>query len=256
MKKTKSCICVAFADQKGGVCKTTTTLAFASYLTKEGYAVLTIDLDPQGSFSKRAGVTEGMTTGQLLEAACNGGECSEVAHSEEFGDVIIGDGWLAGADGKYTRAGREHIIKQGIFHAKSEYDFILMDCPPNLGVLTTNALTAADSLVIPTTAEPQSVDAIKDFWDTIKAVKTYCNRDLSIDGMLICKYRGTNSEKACVNALQDVGREMGVDVSDCTIPLNVAVNEAQDACRSIFSYAPDCKAAMAYEMFIKSMFGE
>lgn len=257
MKKTSSCIVVAFADQKGGVCKTTTSLAFASYLTKEGYAVLTVDLDQQGSFSKRTGVKDGLTTGQLMDAVAKVAiDLPDAAHAEEFGDVVIGDAWLAGADAKYILAGREYILQQAIAPARDEYDFILIDCPPNLGVLTTNAITAADSLVIPTTAEPQSVDGIKDLWDTVNAVKKYCNRDLSVDGMLVCKYRGTNSEKACMSALQDSGREFGVEVSDYTIPMNIAVNEAQDACRSIFSYAPDCKAAKAYESFIKTMLGE
>lgn len=250
---------IAIANQKGGVTKTTSALAFAAYLTKIGKDVLTIDLDQQGSFSKRCGATDGLTTYELMDAFSTSKPKdikSVPAHIESFGDVVIGDMGLSNADGKFTRYGREKIIKRVLEEVHEEYDYILIDCPPALGVLSYNAIAAADAIIVPTTAEPQSIDGMEELWDTIATAKKMSNTSLYVASVLVCRYDSrTNSGKRCLEALKASADEMFTTVCDTIIPVNVAVNEAQEACRSLFDYAPECKAAIAYEKAIKSILG-
>ena len=161
---------IAVTNQKGGVGKTTTAMALATGLTREGYKVAMGDMDPQCNTTDtyRAIIHNQATLYDVLVA---GDDIVEAIQHTDIGDIIAGDPLLADAEQKLSQQGREYRLKEALEPIMDQYDFIILDTPPNLGILLTNALTAADSCIIPITTERYSFQGLEELSNSIKRVR-------------------------------------------------------------------------------------
>lgn len=245
---------IAIANRKGGVGKSTTAAAITSYLTLNGYRVLAVDLDAQRNLTStmnaraEAKTVLGVLTGETTAAEA-------IRHTEQ-GDIIPASKALSGADLAIVGTGKEYKLKEALEAVKADYDYIVMDCPPALGILTVNALTAADSVIIPAQADVYSLEGIADLEETIEPVRKYCNPSLTIAGILLTRYNGRSILSREVTTLaEQLAQRLGTKVFKTTIREGVAVKEAQISQQSLFTYAPTANVTEDYRAFIRELTG-
>ena len=179
---------LAIINQKGGVGKSTTALAIGAGLSLKGYSVLFIDLDAQGNLSYTLGAdTKGYNAMGVLERPETAKE--EIQHTPQ-GDIIASSPKLAGADKLLEETGKEYRLKEALDSLQGAYDYIIVDTPPALGILTINALTACTGAIIPAQADIYSLQGIAQLNSTIETVKKYCNPSLSIMGIVLTRFNG------------------------------------------------------------------
>lgn len=246
---------LAIINQKGGVGKSTTAQALAAGLTLKGYRVLTVDLDPQGNTSFTMGASKDGATalGVLLEEV----KPADAIQATKYGAVIAGSKALAGADAYLTEIGKEYKLKEALEQVKADYDYIVIDTPPALGILTTNALTACNSVIIPAQADIYSLQGIADLADTIKPVKKYCNPALKIEGILFTRYSSRSAfNKELAELAGELAANLGTRVFNTMIREAVAVKKAQAVQQSVFEYEPRAKVTEDYRAFIEELLGE
>lgn len=243
---------IAIINQKGGVGKSTTAQALAAGLTLKGFKVLLVDLDAQGNttFSLEATKDGATALGILLKETT----ASEAIQKTKYCDIIASSKNLAGADIYLTETGKEYKLKEALEPIKKNYDFIILDTPPALGVITTNALTAASSVIIPTQADIYSLQGIADLAETIKTIKKYCNPELEIEGILLTRY---NSRSSFNNELLELANELasnlGTRVFRTMIREAIAIKKAQATQRSIYDYDIKAKVAKDYLALIDEL---
>lgn len=240
---------IAITNQKGGVGKSTTAHALGAGLSLKGYSVLFADLDPQGNltYSMQANTAE-LTAYELLTKRA---AVADVIQHTPQGDIIPASAALSGADMELTATGKEYRLREAIDPLRGRYDFIVIDTPPALGTLTVNALTAADSLIIPAQADIFSLQGIGQLTATIQAVQTYCNRSLKLDGVLLTRHSGRAVlSRDMADLIKDTAEQLGTAVYRTVIREGIAIKEAQANRQSIFTYAPKSKAAADYMTFI------
>lgn len=242
-------------NQKGGTGKTTTALALAAGLSLKGYSVLSIDLDAQSNMTCTAGArTDRATALGVLTGEIRAGDAIQ---QTEGMDIIPASKALAGADAFITDTGKEYRLKEALEPIRKEYDFIIIDTPPALGILTINALTACNSVIIPAQADIYSLQGIEQLAETMKPVKKYTNHDLTIEGILLTRYspRPVLSREVAELA-QQIAEKLGTKLFRATIREAIAVKEAQISKQSLYSYAPKAKATEDYSHFIAELLGE
>lgn len=242
---------IAAINQKGGVAKTTTALETAQGLSKRGYKVLLIDLDPQQNATSVLSLKGHTPTSlEIIEGA----PIKESIKQAGGIDAIAADPQAASADLRIEGLGKEYKLKKALEPASSAYDFCIIDTPPALGVLTTNALTAADFAVIPAQADIFSLEGIGQLASTLQAIKEYTNPNLNIAGILLTRY---NARTTLSNDIQQAAREaaaqLGTIVFDTPIREAIAIKEAQAMKQSIFEYAPRSKAAADMNAYIDQL---
>lgn len=241
---------VAIANQKGGVAKTTTTGALAAGLKRRGFKVLAVDLDPQGNLSDSAGADneDKSTVYEMLKGDASAAEC--IQHVDAF-DIIPANIMLASAEMEFSMTGREHKLKKGLSPIMENYDYIIIDCPPSLGVLTVNAFTAANEIIIPTTPGIFAASGIMKLFDSVKVVKEYCNRDLKIKGILFTKYNARTTISQDIKDLTEtLGENIGAPIFKTFIRSSVMVEEAQANHVDIFTYSSKNNVSEDYNSFI------
>lgn len=241
---------IALINQKGGVSKTSSTHCIGAGLALDGYKVLMIDLDPQCSLSSITGVNL-QAVGILDVLQRKASITQAVQHGAKY-DVIAGSEGLA-ADGVISGKGREYRLREVLRSVKG-YDFILLDCPPSLGVITINALTAADTCIIPASADTLSLKALSQLWPTVQAVREHTNAGLRIRGIVITRYnaRAILSREA-VEMIQSQAEVMGTKVYDTKIRSGVALQEAQAVQADIYDYSPRCNVAQDYKALVQEI---
>lgn len=239
---------VAIVNRKGGVGKTATAQALGAGLARKKKKVLYIDLDSQTNLSYGLGADpEGLNSMDVLTGEATAAEA--IQHTPQ-GDVIAGSEALAGADAAIDGTGKEYRLKEAIDGL--QYDYIIIDTPAQLGTLTVNALTAANSVVIPVQAEVYSLQGIGQLSKAVDAVRKYCNRDLSIKGILITRYNGRAViSKDMQSNLKDAAEQLKTKLYSTPIRECVSIKEAQAIQQDIYTYAPRSNAAKDYEAFIK-----
>lgn len=243
---------IAIANRKGGVGKSTTAAALAGGLTLKGYRVLAVDLDAQRNLSgtMRAKTDNKTVLGVLLGDIA----ASEAIRRTNSGDIIPASKALSGADTTITDTGKEYRLKEALAALSDNYDYCIIDCPPALGILTVNALTAADSVIIPAQADAYSLDGIEDLQETIKPVKRYCNPGLKVEGILLTRYSNRSILSRDVTTLaKQLAERLGTKVFNTTIREAITVKEAQISQQSLFEYAPKAKVTEDYSAFIEEL---
>lgn len=241
---------ISIINQKGGVGKSTTSQSLAAGLSLKGFKVLLIDMDSQGNLSFSVGANkQGISVLEILKKEVPAEE--SIQHIGTI-DIIPASISLAGADMQLTEMGKEYRLKEAIEPVKKRYDYIIIDTPPALGILTINALTASDSVIIPAQADIYSIDAIGQLYSTIRAVKQYTNRDLSITGILLTRFSDrTVLSRDLANMIQNTAEQLGTRLFDSTIREAIAIKEAQVSQSDIFAYAPKSKVADDYMRFVE-----
>lgn len=234
---------IAIAQHKGGVGKTTTTINVGAALARKGYTVLLIDLDAQANLSESLGIR---TPEATIADALTSGKAIEPVHVHGNLYAIPSSLELAGLEVQLLNAyAREMILKGITDDLRKEYDFILIDCPPSLGLLTVNALTAADEVYIPLQAQYLAVKGLNNLLDIVEMIKKKLNKQLVIGGVLITLYDG---RKVLNRDTSDtISKTFKADVFNTKIRDNVALAEAPIAGTDIFRYDAKSKGAADYE---------
>ena len=246
---------IAVINQKGGVGKSTTAEALATGLPLKGYRTLAIDMDAQGNLSYTFGAKPGSPT--ALGVLTGEVKAADAVQHTEYGEIIPSSKALSGADAFIADTGKEYRLREALEPIRADYDFIIIDTPPALGILTVNALTACDSVVIPAQADIYSLQGIEQLAETIKPVKKYCNHDLKVEGVLLTRYSPRSIlSKDVADLTAQLAERMGTKLFQTTIREAVAVKEAQISQQSLFSYAPRAKVTEDYMAFIEELTGE
>jgi chromosome partitioning protein len=238
-------ITLAIANQKGGVAKTTTVASLGAALAEQGARVLLVDLDPQACLTFSLGIDPEDLELSVHHVLTKGLAPTEVLLQTDDGvDLLPATIELARAEAELlTRTGREHVLKSALEEVDG-YDWILLDCPPSLGVLTVAALTAADAVLIPLQCETLSHRGVGQLLDTVHDVKRFTNRSLAVWGVLPTLYDGrTNHAKA---VLQNISESYGLEVIEPPIPKSIRFAEAPAAGRSILATSRRHRGADAY----------
>ena len=243
---------IAVCNQKGGVGKSTTAGALGAGLVKKGYRVLMIDLDPQSNLSYSLGIIrEPITSMNILLGTADIKD--GIVHTE-WGDLLPAGAGLAVADIELKDTGREYRLKESLTGV--DYDYVIIDCPPSLGVLTINALTACDSVLIPAQADIYSLQGIGGLASTITTVKKYTNPHIKILGLLLTRYNSrTVLSKELTSMLENTAKQLGTKVFNTRIRECTALKEAQASQESIYSYSPKSNASKDYLAFIGEVEG-
>ena len=247
--------CIAVINQKGGVGKSTTSNAIGAGLFQRGYKVLFIDLDAQGNLSYSMKCENKPLSS--LEVLTGTATAREATLTTPQGDIIPASPALASADTIITDTGREYRLKEALEPLKEVYDYIIIDTPPALGTLTINALTACDSVIIPAQADIYSLQGIGPLNQTIQTVKRYCNKGLTIKGIVITRY----SPRAVLtrdmtDLLEDTAKQLNTKVFTSRIRECIARKEAQASQTAIFTYNPRSNAGIDYKALLEEMIGE
>lgn len=240
---------ISIINQKGGVGKSTTSQSLAAGLSLKGYKILLIDMDSQGNLSFSVGADkQGVSVLEVLKQEVSAPDV--IQHIGTI-DVIPASISLAGADMQLTETGKEYRLKESIEPLRKNYNYIVIDTPPALGILTVNALTASDEVIIPAQADIYSIDAIGQLYNTIKAVKQYTNKTLSITGILLTRFSDrTVLSRDLANMIQKTAEQLNIKLFTARIREAISIKEAQASKQDIFSYAPKSKVAADYMGFV------
>lgn len=243
---------ITLSNQKGGVAKSTTSSALASGLSKKGYRVLVIDTDPQCNLSLGAGADILNMDQTLFDVFKGTAELTDLIQKTALGyDLVTGGLALAGADMDFTQTGREYMLREALDDIRGDYDYCIVDTAPSLGILTVNALTASDSVIIPLTADLYSIQGLSQLNLLIKRVRKYSNKDLKIAGLLITRHdERTNVSKALMDQINQTAEKLGTKVFSKPIRNSVAVRESQVMRSDLFTEAPKANATVDYQSFI------
>lgn len=221
-------------NQKGGVGKTTTALLLSDGLHKKGYRVLTIDSDPQGNLSYTTGIERGESA--LYSLFKGTIKTEEAIKKTDIGfDLISGGKELSRVELEFTETGREYLLKEIIDPIKEKYDYIIIDTPPTLSLLTINALTASDSVIIPMSTDAYSLQGLDALITLIGRVRKYSNPSIEIDGILLVRYNQRSiMSRQIKEQLVDIAKGYGTRLYDTTIREAVAIRESQFLKKSVF----------------------
>lgn len=243
---------IALANQKGGVGKTTTTINLAAFLAKDRQRVLVVDLDPQGNTTSGFGIDKAAIDVTLYDVLMGGRHIHEAALRTDYHDVVVvpAASVLAAAEVELvSEAQREFRLRQAL--SDLPYDYVLIDCPPSLGLLTLNGLVAADSLIIPVQAEFYALEGLGQLVQTVQRVRQALNPDLDLLGVVLTMHNGRTTLSSQVH--DEVKRHFPDKVFDTIIPRNVRLAEAPSFGKPISHYDKWSKGARSYHALAKEV---
>lgn len=255
------CKVIAITNQKGGVGKTTSTVNMGVGLANQGNRVLLIDADPQGSLTISLGVENpddlDVSLATVMDAVIEDETITEevgIIHHGEGVDLMPANIELSGLEtGLFNIMSREYVLKNYIDKVRQNYDYVLIDCMPSLGMMTINALVAADSVIIPSQPSFLSTKGLNLLLHSISKVKRSINPKLTIDGILLTMVDNrTNNAKDIISSLRN-GVGQNIKVFDIEIPHSVRAAECSLTGKSIFSHDKNSKVAIAYENLVKEV---
>ncbi len=246
---------IAIANQKGGVGKTTSSINLAAGLAYLSKKVLLIDFDPQGNATQGVGYEVGLNDLTVYDALLGENDIKDCVKSLKRPplDLLPSNISLAGADLEIAKIDkdREKILKNQLDTIRDNYDFIIIDCPPSLGLLNTNALTAADSVIIPVQCEYYALEGVTQLLQTIRLVQKLFNPSLKIEGVLLTMYDARTNLSSEVSS--EVRKHFKEKAYRTNIPRNIKLSEAPSVGKSIFDYDMTCEGARAYVALTKEV---
>jgi len=239
---------ISIFNQKGGVGKTTTNINLSVGIAKLGKKVLIVDNDPQGNTTSGMGIEKTEIINSLYEALIGESDVHEciIETGVENLSILPATLSLAGAEIEINNIdGREYLLQKIINEVKDGYDYVFIDCPPSLGLLTINALVAADSIVIPIQCEFYALEGVSQLMNTYRLIKDRLNSKLEIQGIILNMYDGRNN--LSIQVAEEVRNYFKGKVYTSIIPRNVRLAEAPSYGLSIFDYDPKSRGAIAYK---------
>ena len=246
--------CISVANQKGGVGKTTTSVNLASCLAEQKKKILLIDLDPQGNATSGVGIDKEETSHSVYDVLINGVSVSEAVIKTEFNNLyLLSSGIdLAGAEIEMVDIdNREYLLKNALSALKDEYDYIIIDCPPSLGLLTLNAFTASNSIIMPIQCEYYALEGLSQLTATIRKVKKQLNPSIEIEGVLLTMYDVRTNLSMLV--AEEVKKYYGDKLYKTVIPRNVRLSEAPSYGEPINYYDKSSKGSEMYTKLAKEV---
>jgi chromosome partitioning protein len=246
---------LAVANQKGGVAKTTSVASLGAALAEQGSRVLLVDLDPQACLTFSLGIDPEDVEISVHHVLTKGVDATEViVTTDDAVDLLPATIELARAEADLlTRTGREYVLRAVLEELTDDYDWVLLDCPPSLGVLTVAALTAADGVLIPLQCETLSHRGVGQLLDTVHDVRRFTNRGLEVWGVLPTLYDGRTNHARAV--LENISETYGLEVVEPPIPKSIRFAEAPAAGRSILSTTRTHRGAEAYREVARALAG-
>lgn len=245
---------IAVANQKGGVGKTTTVINLSAYLADAGKRVLTVDIDPQGNTTTGLGVDKAHCDSSIYDVLMGESRMMEALVPTEVPSlhVIPATLDLAGAEIELTGLDRREVrLKVALEPIRNRYDFVFVDCPPSLGLLTINALTAADAVIIPIQCEFFALEGLSQLLATVELVKRQLNPQLELEGVVLTMYDGRTN--LSVQVAREVQQHFGAKVFQAVVPRTVRLSEAPSHGLSILQYDPKSRGAMVYQELAKEV---
>ncbi len=252
---------IAFSNQKGGVGKTTTCVNMAAYIAKAGKRVLLVDMDPQGNATTGLGFSKSTLKKSVYNVIIEDEDVKDnVLDTEIAGlSVLPSNIDLAGAEVELVyKKSREKVLKSALDKVRSSYDYILLDCPPSLGLITINALAAADSAIIPIQSEYYALEGLSQLMNTISLVRQHLNKGLKVEGVVLTMYDGRSLISKQIAA--EIKKYFTKKLYEIVIPRNIRLSEAPSHGKPIMLHDPKCMGARAYaaltEEFLKKSEGK
>ena len=245
---------IAIANQKGGVGKTTTSVNLSACLAYLGKKVLLIDIDPQGNASSGLGVKKGDLESCIYDVLINEEDIKEVIQQTALENLYIVPATisLAGAEIELVSTiSREVRLKKAVQEIKNNFDFIIIDCPPSLGLLTINALTASDALIIPVQCEYYALEGLSQLLSTVRLVQKHLNKELAIDGVLLTMLDARTN--LGLQVIDEVKRYFQDRVYRSIIPRNVRLSEAPSHGKPVLLYDAKSRGAEVYLEFAREV---
>ncbi len=235
---------IAIVNQKGGVGKTTTCVNLTAALKQAGRRVLLCDFDPQANATSGMGVDKTVSNG-VYDVLINGTDVRSAIVATRYGDVLPSSKALAGAGIEMIEMeNRQFLLKKALDEVRAEYDFIFIDCPPSLELLTLNALCAADSLLVPVQGEYYALEGLSDLMNTVRIVRRGMNPNLNVEGVLLTMFDGRTN--LAIQVAREVKRFFPGKVYATVVPRNVRLSEAPSHGKPITAYDRTCRGAEAY----------
>jgi len=247
---------IAVANQKGGVGKTTTSVNLSASLSKLGKKVLLLDIDPQGNTTSGIGINKADVQFCIYDVLINEISIRDaILRTDAEGlDVVPATIQLAGAEIELVPTiSREVRLKKALLQIRDKYDFIIIDCPPSLGILTINSLTAADSVLIPIQCEYYALEGLSQLLNTVRLVQKHLNTELKIEGVLLTMFDARTN--LSIQVVDEVKKYFQDKVYSTIVPRNIRLSEAPSYGKSIISYDLKSKGAEVYIDLAKEVAG-
>ena len=252
---------ISFSNQKGGVGKTTTCVNMAAYLAQAGKRVLLVDLDPQGNATTGLGFSKGALKKSVYNVIIEDEAVKDNVLETELERLFLlpANIDLAGAEVDLVyKKNRDKVLRAALTPVKDAFDYILIDCPPSLGLLTINALTAADSAIIPIQSEYYALEGLSQLMNTISLVRQHLNKSLKVEGVVLTMYDGRSLISKQIAA--EIKKYFSKKLYEIVIPRNIRLSEAPSHGKPILLHDPKCMGARAYaaltEEFLKKTEGK